>query len=473
MKFLIFTCVGVVHLLSLGSGKTLYKSGVSQRAFQEIKEEIASYKDVAKAIIDLAVYGKSQNRSYERLALLVDTVGPRLSGSENLEKAIQIMYRNLQEDGLESVHLEPVRIPRWERGEESAVMLAPRIHRMAILGLGGSIGTPPEGITAEVLVVTSFDELQRKASEARGKIVVYNQPYISYAMTVQYRVRGAVEAAKVGALASLIRSVAPFSIYSPHTGMQEYQDSVPKIPTACITVEDAEMLSRMAFRGNKIVIQLKMGAKSYPDTDSYNTVAEITGSKYPEQVVLVSGHLDSWDVGQGAIDDGGGAIISWEALSLIKDLGLRPKRTLRLVLWTAEEQGGLGAFHYYQLHKINISNYSLVMESDSGFFLTTGLQFTGSEKARAIMEEVMSLLQPLNITQVFRDAEGTDINFWIQAGVPGASLYDDDLYKYFHFHHSHGDTMTAMDPKRMNIAAAVWAVVSYVIADMEEMLPRS
>ncbi|KAM9050207.1 carboxypeptidase Q isoform 3-T3 [Megaptera novaeangliae] len=472
MKFHVFVFVGVVHLLSLNSGKAVYGNGISQRTFQEIKEEIACYGDVAKAIINLAVYGKAQNRSYERLALLVDTVGPRLSGSKSLEKAIQIMHQNLQEDGLENVHLEPVKIPHWERGEESAVMLEPRIHKMAVLGLGGSIGTPPEGITAEVLVVTSFDELQRRAPEARGKIVVYNQPYTNYSRAVQYRVQGAVEAAKVGALASLIRSVASFSIYSPHTGIQEYQDGVPKIPTACITVEDAEMMSRMASRGSRIVIQLKMGAKNYADADSFNTVAEIIGSKYPEQVVLVSGHLDSWDVGQGAMDDGGGAFISWEALSLIKDLGLRPKRTLRLVLWTAEEQGGIGAFQYYQLHKANISNYSLVMESDLGTFLPSGLQFTGSDKARAIVEEVMCLLQPINVTQVFRAGEGTDINFWIQAGVPGASLLD-DLYKYFSFHHSHGDTMTVMDPKQMNIAAAVWAVVSYVIADMEEMLPRS
>uniref|UniRef100_A0A4X1TZ39 Carboxypeptidase Q n=1 Tax=Sus scrofa TaxID=9823 RepID=A0A4X1TZ39_PIG len=417
MKFLLFIFVGGVHLLSLNSGKAIYGNGNRQRTFQEIKEEIACYGDVAKAIINLAVYGKAQNRSYERLALLVDTVGPRPSGSKNLEKAIQIMHQNLQEDGLENVHLEPVKIPHWERGEESAVMLEPREHKMAILGLGSSIGTPPEGITAEVLVVTSFDELQRRAPEARGKIVVYNQPYSNYSRTVQYRVQGAVEAAKVGALASLIRSVASFSIYSPHTGIQEYQDGVPKIPTACITVEDAEMMSRMS-RGNRIVIHLKMGARNYPDADSFNTVAEIIGSKYPEQVVLVSGHLDSWDVGQGAMDDGGGAFISWEALSLIKDLGLRPKRTLRLVLWTAEEQGGIGAFQYYQLHKANISNYSLVMESDLGTFLPSGLQFTGSEKARAIMEEIMNLLRPINITQVFEAGEGTDINFWIQAGVP-------------------------------------------------------
>nr|AAC17945.1 hematopoietic lineage switch 2 [Mus musculus] len=420
----------IVHLLALGSGKAVFKNGVSQRTFREIKEEIANYEDVAKAIINLAVYGKYQNRSYERLGLLVDTVGPRLSGSKNLEKAIQIMYQNLQQDGLENVHLEQVRIPHWERGEESAVMLEPRIHKMAILGLGSSIGTPPGGITAEVLVVASFDELQRRASEARGKIIVYNQPYTGYEKTVQYRVQGAVEAAKVGAVASLIQSVASFSIYSPHTGIQKYQDGVPKIPTACITVEDAEMMSRMASRGNKIVIHLEMGAKTYPDTDSFNTVAEITGSMYPE------------DVGQGALDDGGGAFISWEALSLVKDLGLRPKRTLRLVLWTAEEQGGIGASQYYELHKANISKYSLVMEADSGTFLPTGLQFTGSDKARAIMKEVMNLLQPLNVTKVFSNGEGTDINFWIQAGVPGASLRD-DLYKYFFFHHSHGDTMTS------------------------------
>lgn len=471
MKFLLFIFAGV-HLLPLNSGKATYRHDNSQRTFQEIKDEIAHYGDVAKAIINLAVYGKAQNRSYERLALLVDTVGPRLSGSKSLEKAIQIMYQNLKEDGLENVHLEPVKIPHWERGEESAMMLEPRMHKMAILGLGSSIGTPPEGITAEVLLVTSFNELQRRASEARGKIVVYNQPYTNYSRTVQYRVKGAVEAAKVGALASLIRSVASFSIYSPHTGVQEYQDGVPKIPTACITVEDAEMMSRMVSRGSRIIIQLKMGAKNYPDANSFNTVAEIVGSKYPDQVVLVSGHLDSWDVGQGAMDDGGGAFISWEALSLIKDLGLRPKRTLRLVLWTAEEQGGIGASQYYQLHKANISKYSLVMESDLGTFIPSGLQFTGSEKARAIIKEVMSLLQPINITQVFSAGEGTDINFWIQAGVPGASLLD-DLYKYFSFHHSNGDTMTVMDPKQMNIAAALWTVVSYVVADMEEMLPRS
>ncbi|PKU42142.1 carboxypeptidase q [Limosa lapponica baueri] len=294
---------------------------------------------------------------------------------------------------------------------------------------GGDSPIPPEGITAEVIVVASFDELHKRAQEAKGKIVVYNEPFISYGETVRYRSQGAVEAAKVGAVASLIRSIASFSIHSPHTGWQDYHPDVPRIPTACISVEDAEMMSRMSLRGTKIVVHLKMGAKTYPDSPSFNTVAEIVGSKYPEQIVLVSGHLDSWDVGQGAMDDGGGAFISWEALSIIKDLGLRPKRTLRLVLWTAEEQGGIGAEQYYELHKYKPE--ALVLQlGGSGFPVQ---RLAPAERQRASLR--------------------------------------DDLSKYFWFHHSQGDTMTVQDPNQMNLCAAVWTVVSYVIADMEEMLP--
>ncbi|CAH2285630.1 carboxypeptidase Q [Pelobates cultripes] len=342
-----------------------------------------------------------------------------------------------------------------------------RCRNTLLKGLTRSRG----GISAEVIVVSSFTELHSRAKEAKGKIVVYNQPFVSYGETVQYRAFGASEAAKVGAVASLIRSITPFSIYSPHTGWQDYQKDVPKIPTACITIEDAEMFARMASRGEKIVVQLKMGAVNHPDADSFNTVAEIVGSKYPEQVVIVSGHLDSWDVGQGAMDDGGGAFISWEALSLIKDLGLQPKRTVRLVLWTGEEQGGVGAGQYYERHKGDISNMDLVMESDIGTFMPTGMQFSGSNEARAIMTEIMQLLKPINITNLYDNAEGTDIRYWMQAGVPGASLID-DIEKYFWFHHSQGDTMTVQNPIWMNLCAAVWTVVSYVVADMEEMLPR-
>ncbi|XP_057196422.1 carboxypeptidase Q-like isoform X1 [Triplophysa rosa] len=434
-------------------------------------KEITKYSDIAQQIIDLAVYGKAQNRSYERLALFTDTIGNRVSGSKNLDLAIKYMYNALTQDGLENVHLEPVKIPHWVRGKESAVMLQPRNHTLAILGLGSSVGTPPGGIEAEVLVVESFEELKKRASEAKGKIVVYNQPFVSYGETVAYRASGASEAAKVGAVASLIRSVTPFSINSPHTGWQWYQPGVAQIPTACITIEDAQMMGRMARRGQRIVVRLTMGAQTLPDVDSFNTVAEIRGSKHPEQVVLLSGHLDSWDVGQGAMDDGGGAVISWEALSLIKHLGLRPKRTLRAVLWSAEEPGGVGAAQYFQHHKANISNFDLVMESDLGTFRPLGLQFTGNDKARAIMKEVMKLLASINVTSLERNGEGTDINMWMQAGVPGASLHTADQ-RYFWFHHSDGDTMSFQNPEEMNLCSALWAVVAYVVADLEEMLPR-
>ncbi|KAM9489076.1 carboxypeptidase Q-like isoform 1-T1 [Clarias gariepinus] len=441
------------------------------KSLQEVSNEISSYSDIAQKIIQLSVYGKAQNRSYERLAAFTDTIGNRLSGSRNLDLAIKYMYNALRLDGLENVHLEQVKIPHWVRGQESAVMVLPRNHSLSILGLGSSIGTPKGGIEAEVLVVESFDDLKRRAGEAKGKIVVYNQPFVSYGETVAYRASGASEAAKLGAVASLIRSITPFSINSPHTGWQWYQPGVPKIPTACITVEDAEMMARMAYKGAKIVVHLTMEAQTLDDVDSFNTVAEITGSQHPEQVVLLSGHLDSWDVGQGAMDDGGGVAISWEALSLIKDLGLRPKRTLRAVLWSAEEAGGVGAMQYYQQHKTNISNFDLVMESDMGTFAPVGLQFTGNDEARAIMKEVMKLLAPINVTSLEKHGEGTDINMWMQAGVPGASLHTADS-KYFWFHHTEGDMMTVQNPAEMNLCSALWAVVSYVVADLDEMLPR-
>ncbi|XP_075438786.1 carboxypeptidase Q [Ascaphus truei] len=283
MKFRLLTTVLLFYVLQTCFG--LINPNLDHpRKFKMIKEEIAGYTDVAKAIIDLSVHGKAQNRSYNRLSLFVDTIGNRISGSDNLKKAIQYMYDVLHKDGLENISLEPVKVPHWVRGEESAMMMEPRNKSIAILGLGSSIGTPCEGITAEVIVVSSFIELRNRSKEAKGKIVVYNQPFVNYGETVQYRSNGAVEAAKVGAVASLIRSIASFSVYSPHTGWQDYQHGVPKIPTACITVEDAEMLARIASRGNKIVINLKMGASTLPDSDSYNTVAEIVGSKYPEQV---------------------------------------------------------------------------------------------------------------------------------------------------------------------------------------------
>ncbi|XP_059161640.1 carboxypeptidase Q-like isoform X2 [Physella acuta] len=433
--------------------------------------DIASHKSVADQIIDYVLTGPAKGQVYNRLANMTDQFGYRLCGSNNLEKAIDYMVDQFKRDGLENVHKEPVTIPHWVRGNEWAYMISPRRKKLSILGLGFSVGTPKEGITAQVLVVCSFDELHARASEAKGKIVVYNQIWENYGQSVAYRSRGATEAAKLGAVASLVRSATPLSVYSPHTGEQTYDDNIKKIPTACITVEDAELMWRISSRGEPITVTLYMEAQNLNYLTSYNTVAEIKGSTYPEQVVLVSGHLDSWDVGQGAMDDGGGAFISWEALSLVRQLGLRPKRTLRVVLWTCEEFGVWGGQDYFRVHKNESKNFDIVMESDMGTFTPQGLGFTGSDEAMKIMKNLaLSLLARVNATLVDQGAEMSDIFDWPNVGVPAASIKTDNG-NYFDFHHSEGDTMTVQDSKQMDLCAAVWAVTAFTLADLEDMLP--
>lgn len=255
--------------------------------------------------------------------------------------------------------------------------------------MGNSVGTPPGGILAEAIVVKSFDDLNAKSEQAKGKIVVFNQDWKGYGQTVQYRGAGATAAAKVGAVASLIRSITDFSLNTPHTGMQTYGSNVTKIPTACITLEDANLLQRLQDDGETIKIFLQMGAQTLPDVTSRNTVFELQGTKYPEKVVVVSGHLDSWDVGEGAMDDGGGAFISWSALALLKSLCLKPKRTLRGILWTGEEFGYVGASGYKKAHANESDNFTLFMESDIGTFEPLGIEYTANTEGGCILQEIV------------------------------------------------------------------------------------
>lgn len=434
-------------------------------------KEIKSYQAVADQIISYSLHGPGENQSYDRLAVFTDKFGYRLSGSQNLEDSIDYMLQVLDKDGLDNVHGEVVNVTRWERNTEYAKLIQPREKDIAITGLGSSVGTPDGGITADAFVVRSFDDLDKHSADVSGKIVVFNQDFVSYSATAAYRVIGASKAAVYGAVATLIRSVTPQSIYSPHTGIQDYPSAGKKIPTACLTVEDAEMLDRMQSRGEKITINLFMGAVNYNMTKSRNTVAEIKGSMYPEQTVLVSGHLDSWDVGQGAMDDGGGAFISWQALSIIHSLGLKPKRTVRLVMWTDEEAGGVGSLQYYQAHKNEADNMSVMFESDEGVFTPYGMLFSGTPNAKAVMAQVGQLLTSVNSTEVYDNGGGTDVQWWRKNGVPTASIANHNE-RYFWFHHSNGDTMTVLDPVEMNMCSAVWAVYAYVLADMDDLLPR-
>ena len=426
------------------------------------------YRETANRIIDAAL---ADSAAYGRLTEFVDLFGHRFSGSPNLENAIDWMLAEMADDGLDNVHGESVLVPHWVRGSESAELLEPRNKALPMLGLGGSVGTHREGITAEVLVVGSFAELQARSGEAPGKIVLFDAPWEDYGRTVRYRMAGADAAASVGAVASLIRSVTPYSQQTPHTGTMAYGDSVPRIPHAAITPEDAAMLHRMQDRGERVVVRLQMGAQMLPDAVSRNVVGELRGSEFPDEVVILGGHIDSWDVGQGAMDDGGGVVAAWEAVRLLHDLGLRPRRTIRVVGWTNEENGLRGASEYRDTHLGEVDNIVLAIESDGGVFKPLGFGFEGSDAAYDIVREIGTLLDPIDAGEIRRGGGGADIDPLMQEGVPGMGLNVDGT-RYFWYHHSDADTIDKLDPREMAECVAVMAVMAYVVANLPEKLPR-
>ncbi|HTO73792.1 MAG TPA: M28 family metallopeptidase [Gemmatimonadales bacterium] len=428
----------------------------------------ATYQETADRIIRAAL---SDSAAWNRLALMTDTFGNRLSGSEALERTIDWVLAEMKKDGLDNPRTEPVMVPHWVRGNESAELISPRAKPLPMLGLGGSIGTPKKGITAEVLVVTSFDDLKAKAASARGKIVLWDVPFTEYGATVVYRYAGPSAAAKVGAVASLVRSVGPASIASPHTGAMGYDTSAAKIPAAAITVEDAAMLHRMADRGQKIVVHLTMEAHTLPDAPSRNVMSEIVGREHPDEVVVLGGHIDSWDVGQGAMDDGDGLVVSWEALRVLKRLGLTPRRTIRVVGWTNEENGTRGGEAYANARGADVAKHVLAMESDGGTFRPIGFDFVGSDSAYAILRQVSALLASIKADSLEKGGGEADVEALMQRGVPVMGLRTDPT-RYFWYHHTNGDTMDKLDPADMARCVATMAVMAYVVADMPEPLPR-
>ena len=428
-----------------------------------------AYRSVADRIIAAAL---ADSAAWNRTAALVDKFGHRLSGSKSLEAALDWIIAEMKRDGLENVRGEPVTVPHWVRGNESATLVSPRNVRLNMIGLGGSIGTQPRGITGPVLVVNSFDDLKARAAEVPGKIVLFDVPFTTYGATVRYRSTGAIEAARLGAVASLIRSVGSYSIQNPHTGSMRYDSAVKRIPAAALSTEDAMMLHRMQRRGEKVVVNLRMGARHLPDAQSRNVIAELRGSERPDEVVVMGGHIDSWDVGQGAMDDAGGSVAAWEALRLIQKLGLRPRRTIRVVLWTNEENGLRGAAAYRDAHLGQIDKHVLAIESDNGVFKPSGYFIAGSDAALETARQIASLLSSIGATDAQRGGPQADVSVLNERGVPAAALIVDGS-RYFWFHHSAGDTMDKLDPREMAECVAAMAVLAYVAADMPEKFPRA
>ena len=410
--------------------------------------------------------------AWNRLAELTDTYGARLSGTDNLARAITWAVETMKADGLENVRTEPVMVPRWVRGVESLEMLSPPQHVVPMLGLGGSVGTPSDGIEGDVLVVKNFDELNQRGADAKGKIVLFNAAYTSYGQTNAYRTGGASAAARHGAVAALVRSIGPVGLRTPHTGNMTYAEGVTRIPAAAITAEDAERMQRLADRGVPIRVRLRMEAHFEADVESFNVIGEIRGSELPDEVVLVGGHFDSWDVGTGASDDGVGCIVTWEAARLMKKLGIRPRRTVRVVLFTNEENGLRGGNAYRDAHLKEAEQHVLAIESDSGVFAPARLGFTGSEAATKRMAEIGSLLTPLGLQNIGTGGGGADIGPIAAAGKVPMLAYQGDSMRYFTIHHTPADTVDRIAPEEVSKAAAAIAAVTYVVADARERLSR-
>lgn len=441
---------------------------------------LATYRPIATKII---AQSRSTDFAWQRLAELTDTFGHRLSGSDSLEKAIDWAVAAMTKDGLENVHKEPVMVPKWIRGRETLELMQPVRQPLVVLGLGSSVATPPGGVEGDVLVVKSFDDLEQHAADVKGRIVAYNVPFTTYSETVAYRRNGPSRAGKLGAIAVLLRSVGPTGLRTPHTGGTVYEANTPQIPAAAIAAEDADRFQRLQDRRVPIRVRLMMEAHFEPDAQSYNVVGELRGRERPDEVVVIGGHIDSWDIGVGATDDGGGCIVTWEALRLMKQLGLRPRRTVRVVLFTNEENGARGGAAYRDAHKAELPNHIALLESDIGVFAPVGFGFTydpanakkpGAAAAQSTVKAIAGLLTSLGANRISAGGGGTDIEPAGLAGnIPmlGHNEADGSTYaEYFLIHHTAADTMARIKPRHVSDNAAAIAVMVYVLADLPKRL---
>jgi len=412
------------------------------------------------------------NNSYDMLEELCTNVGNRISGSPQAAKAVLWAKAKMEELGFENVHLEPVMVPHWVRGPvEEAYLLLPSGQRekLKITTLGGSIATPPEGITAEVIEVKSFDELQKLGIRAKGKIIFFNRPmdrtqfqtFAAYGGAVDQRGRGAIMAAKAGGVAALVRSMTTRIDDSPHTGAMGYVDSVTKVPSAAISTRGAENLSKLLAQGISVRIQLKLSAQTLPDVESANVVGGLREMQIPNEVIVNGGHLDSWDIGYGAQDDGAGCVQTMEALRLLKKLDLRPKRTIRAVIFMNEENGDRGGIAYAAKDRPG-EKHIAALESDAGGFSPRGFGI-GDSLTYTKIAPWGPLLRFFGADQITRGGGGADIGPLAQKGVPMISL-SVDSHRYFDVHHSENDNLASVNERELALGAAAMAILTYVMA---------
>jgi len=423
------------------------------------------YRATSEKLIAAAM---ADTEGYDRLAYLCYRIGSRLSGSASLEKAIAWSVEQMKAVGLSNVRVIPTKVPHWVRGVESGRILTPLDKPLHMLGLGMSIGTPPGGITADAVAVSNFDDLAKLGREkVQGKIVVYNYVFQGYGSGRNYRQSGASRAAALGAVAALVRSATPLAMQAPHTGAMEYDEAQPKIPTAAITPEDALMIGRLYSEGVPVKIHLEMGAQMLPDADSGDVIGEIPGREHPEEVVVIGGHIDSWDVGQGAQDDGASIMACLQALALIHKLGLQPRRTLRVAFWVNEENGGRGGESYRTFVGDNIRNQVAALEMDGGAETPRGFGAGVDARSMDMVRQIGKLLEPIGAGEIVGGGGGEDISPLLRDGVPGFAERAAGTH-YFDWHHSEADTLDKVNPDDFRKSVAALAVFSYALADMPE-----
>ncbi|MFM9905310.1 MAG: M28 family peptidase [Pyrinomonadaceae bacterium] len=446
----------------------------------------------AKTITELGKLQKSaleSNYAYRRLAHLTNNIGPRLTGSPQAAKAVEYVADEMRKAGLE-VRLQKVTVPHWVRGKETGEIvqfegMAPgTTQKIVLAALGGSIATPEQGLTADVIVVNSFDELEKLGrGRIEGKIVLFNNKFdrdlqdsgfggAAYSQAVQYRFNGAVAAARFGAIGVLVRSAGGSQNRLVHTGAMGYDSAVARIPAAAVTFEDAETLAYLAGMGN-VRVHFTITPETLPDATSYNVIGEIRGSEKPDEIVVVGGHLDSWDLGTGALDDGAGVAVSMQVGFLVNFLKLKPKRTIRIIAFMNEENGGAGGKGYADEQKANFGKHFAAIESDLGASHPLGFYFAGKAEALPFFAPISKILLDQGAAQVQLQpgGVGADIGAMTTAGVPSFAPWFDQR-TYFNFHHTAADTFDKIDSKQLAEVGSVMAVLAYGLANLEQPLPR-
>jgi carboxypeptidase Q len=442
---------------------------------------VAEYQATVEQILASSL---SEGQAYDLLSELCRVAPRRLSGSPGASAATTWAKETLRELGFENIRLEDVTVPHWVRGDVGEVRFAepPELSgdHVPMLALGGSIGTPDEGLTAEVILADGLDAVAELGEQARGKIVLLNRPmdpslvstFDAYGGAVSQRSRGAIEAAKVGAVAALVRSMTPGHDDIPHTGAMHYAEGIPKIPFAAVSTNGADHIASLIESGKRVVLNLRQNCRTLPDTEGHNVIGELVGRESPEEILVVGGHLDAWDVGEGAHDDGGGCCQAIEAVRLIKSLGLRPRRTLRVVLFANEENGLGGGNAYLAAHRNEMGRHVLALESDSGCFTPRGFTTDANPEAFAILSSVSALLANAGAGLLEPGGGGADIGPMKAEGVVQLG-YLPDSQRYFDLHHTHEDTLDKVSPREINLGAGVMAAMLYVIADLPTTLPRN